>query len=332
MDYTARQIAGILGGTVEGDPEVRISTFARIEGGKPGAICFFANPKYENYVYTSKASAIIVNNDFAPRQDVAATMIRVENAYSAVATLLDHVTKEKRSCRRHRGIFCFVHPLARLGRKVYVGSFAYIGSRARIGEGTKICEHVYVGPGTTIGSHCILHPGVRIYPGMEIGDNVILHAGAVIGADGFGFAPAPDGSYKKIEHTGKVIIEDDVEIGANSCVDRSQMEATVIHRGVKIDNLCQVAHNVEIGENTVLCGQVGVAGSTKIGKQCVLAGQVGVAGHLTVADRTTLGAKTGVIGTIKEEGQAYMGCPALPHKEFLRSYVAFRRNGREKQK
>lgn len=328
MDYTARQIAEILGGKVEGDPEVRITSFARIEGGKPGAICFYANPKYESYVYTSKASAIIVNNDFEPQQPVAPTMIRVENSYSAVATLLDYVTKAKRSCRRHRGLFCFVHPTARLGRKVYVGSFAYIGRRVKIGEGTKISEQVYVGEGTVIGAHCILYPGVRIYPGMVIGDNVILHAGVVIGSDGFGFAPSPDGSYKKIEHTGKVIIEDDVEIGANSTVDRSQMEATIIHKGVKIDNLVQVAHNDEIGENTVLCAQVGLAGSTKIGKQCVLAGQVGVAGHLTVADHTTLGAQAGVISSIKDEGQTLIGSPAIPHREYFRSYVVFRKNGR----
>lgn len=329
MEFTAKQIAEILEGTVDGNPEVKITSFARIESGKPGTICFFANPKYEQYVYTSKADIIIVNKTFEPKQAVSATLVRVENAYESIAKLLEYVTAQKRAYKRYRGCFSRIRLSAKVGKKVYVGDYAYIGKRARIGDCTKIYQHVYIGDDVTIGHHCIIYPGVKIYPGMVIGNNVILHAGVVIGADGFGFAPTADGSYKKIEHTGNVIIEDDVEIGANSCVDKSQMGSTIIHKGVKIDNLVQVAHNVEVGENTVMCAMVGVAGSSKIGKQCVLAGQVGVAGHITVADHTTVGAQAGVIGSVKKEGQTLFGTPAIDHKEFMRSYVMFRKQGRE---
>jgi len=329
MEFTAKQIAEVLNGTVEGNPEVKITTFARIESGKPGAICFFANPKYEQYVYTSKADVIIVNNDFKPQQEISATLIRVENAYEAIAKLLDYVTAQKRAYKRYRGLRSKIRLTAKLGKKVYVGDFAYIGKHAQVGDCTKIYEQVFVGDDVKIGKNCIIYPGVKIYPGMVIGNNVIIHSGAVIGADGFGFAPTSDGSYKKIEHTGNVIIEDDVEIGANTCIDKSQMGSTIIHKGVKLDNLVQVAHNVEVGENTVMCAMVGVAGSAKIGKQCVLAGQVGIVGHLTVADHTTVGAQSGVISSVKKEGQTLFGTPAIDHKEFMRSYVVFRRNGKE---
>lgn len=329
MEFKAREIAEILKGTVDGDPEVKVSTFARIESGKLGAICFFANPKYEHYVYDCEASIIIVNNTFEPQRPVKATMIRVPNAYAAVAALLDYVTARKRSYKRYRGCFIKRFFSTRIGRKVYVGSGCYLGRRSRIGDYSKIYEQVYIGDDVSIGSGCIIYPGVRIYPGMVIGNNVIIHSNAVIGADGFGFAPLDDGSYKKIEHTGNVIIEDDVEIGANTTVDKSQMGATVIHKGVKIDNLCQIAHNVEIGENTVMAAQTGVAGSTKIGKHCIIGGQVGISGHITIADNTTLGAQTGVISSVREEGQVFLGSPALPHKLFLRAYAIFRRNGKE---
>ncbi len=329
MEFKAKEIAGILNGTVEGDPEVKISTFARIESGKPGAICFFANPKYEHYVYDCEASVIIVNDDFKPQKPVKATMIRVPNAYASVAALLDYVTARKRSYKRYRGRHVKRYLSTKIGRKVYVGSGSYLGRRAQIGDYTRICEQVYIGDDVRIGSKCIIYPGVKIYPGMVIGDNVIIHSNAVIGADGFGFAPLPDGTYKKIEHTGNVIIEDDVEIGANTTVDKSQMGSTIIHKGAKIDNLCQIAHNVEIGENTVMAAQTGVAGSTKIGNHCIIGGQVGIAGHLTIADNTTLAAQTGVISSVKTEGQVLFGSPALPHKQFLRAYAVFRRNGKE---
>ena len=329
MEFTAKEIAEILGGTVEGDPQAKVTTFARIESGKSGAICFFANPKYENYVYECKADIIIVNNSFVPQKPVSATMIRVEDAYAAVASLLDYVTAKKRSYKRYRGLRSRVRMSARLGKKVYVGDFAYIGKKARVGDYTKIYENVYVGDGVTIGSHCIIYPGVRIYPGMQIGDNVIIHSNAVIGADGFGFAPLEDGTWKKIEHTGNVIIEDDVEIGANTTIDKSQMGSTIIHRGVKIDNLCMIAHNVEISENTVMAGQSGIAGSTKIGRHCILGGQVGIAGHLTVADNTSFGAQAGLQGSVKKEGQAFMGSPAIPYMDYMRSYAQFKKAGKK---
>ena len=328
MEFKAKEIAEILGGTVEGNPDTVVTTFARIESGKPGSICFFANPKYEHYVYECKASAIIVNNSFEPSQPVPATMIRVENAYAAVAALLEYVTAKKRSYRRHRGCRCRIRWSARIGRKVYVGDFAYIGKRAIVGDYTKIYEQVYIGDDVKIGSHCIIYPGVKIYPGMVIGDRVILHANAVIGADGFGFAPLEDGTWKKIEHTGNVIIEDDVEIGACSCVDKSQMGSTIVRKGCKIDNQCAVAHNVEVGANTVMAAQTGLAGSTKIGEHCIMGGQVGVGGHITLADNTTLAGQAGVIGNVKESGKILMGTPAIPYKEYFRSYAMFKKAGK----
>lgn len=329
MEFKAKEIAEILKGTVDGNPEARVSSFARIESGKPGTICFFANPKYEHYVYTCKADIIIVNNSFVPQQPVSATLVRVENAYASVAELLDYVTAKKRSFKRHRGRGSRIAFSSRIGKKVYIGSCSYVGRKAEIGDYTKIYEQVYVGEGVKIGHNCIIYPGVKIYPGMVIGNNVIIHANAVIGSDGFGFAPLEDGTYKKIEHTGNVVIGDDVEIGANTTIDKSQMGATVIGNGVKIDNLCQIAHNVEVGENTVMAAMTGIAGSSKVGKHCVIGGQVGIAGHITIADNTSLGAQTGVIGNIKKPGQSFLGTPALPYKEYLRSYAVFKKNGKE---
>ena len=328
MEFKAKEIAEILGGTVDGNPEATVVSFARIESGKPGTICFFANPKYEQYVYTCKADIIIVNKSFEPKEPVPATMVRVDDAYAAVASLLDYVTAKKRSYKRYRGCRSRVRWSSKIGKKVYIGDFAYVGKNAIVGDYTKVYEHVFIGDGAKVGSHCIIYPGVRIYPGMEIGDNVIIHANAVIGSDGFGFAPLEDGTWKKIEHTGKVIIEDDVEIGANVCVDKSQMGSTVIRKGTKIDNLCQVAHNVEIGRNTVMAAQTGIAGSAKLGEHCIVGGQVGIAGHITVADNTSIAAQSGILGNIKEEGQTLMGTPAFPLKQFLRSYALFKRAGK----
>ena len=328
MEFKAKEIAEILGGTVDGNPEVTVTSFARIESGKPGAISFFANPKYEQYVYTSKADVIIVNRSFEPKEPVQATMVRVDDAYAAVAALLDYVTAKKRSYKRYRGCHSEVRWSAKVGKKVYVGDFAYIGKHSQIGDYTKIYEHVYIGDDVKIGSHCIIYPGVRIYPGCVIGNNVILHANAVIGADGFGFAPLEDGTWKKIEHTGNVIIEDDVEIGANTCVDKSQMGSTIVRQGVKIDNLCQIAHNVEVGRNTVMAAQTGVAGSTKIGEHCIIAGQVGIAGHLTIANNTTIGAQAGVLGKVRKEGEVLMGSPAFNLNDYMRSYAIFKRAGK----
>lgn len=329
MEFKAREIADILGGTVDGNPDASVTTFARIEQGKPGAICFFANPKYEQYVYECKADIIIVNKTFEPKHPVSATMVRVDDAYAAVASLLDYVTARKRSYKRYRGCRSRVRWSSRIGRKVYIGDFTYVGRRAVVGDYTKIYENVYIGDDVKIGSHCIIYPGVKIYPGMIIGNNVILHANTVIGSDGFGFAPLEDGTWKKIEHTGNVIIEDDVELGANVCVDKSQMGSTVIRRGTKIDNLCQIAHNVEIGRNTVMASMTGIAGSTKIGEHCIIAGQVGIAGHITIADNTTLGAQTGVMSSVKESGQTLMGSPAIPYRDYLRSYAEFKKAGKK---
>ncbi|MBO5471050.1 MAG: UDP-3-O-(3-hydroxymyristoyl)glucosamine N-acyltransferase [Bacteroidales bacterium] len=328
MKFKAKEIAEILGGTVEGNPEAEVTTFARIESGKPGSICFFANPKYEQYVYTCKSDIIIVNRTFEPKEPVHPTMIRVDDAYAAVASLLDYVTAKKRSYRRYRGLRSRVRWSAKLGKKVYVGDFAYIGRNARIGDCTRICENVYIGDNVKIGSYCIIYPGARIYPGMVIGDRVIIHSNAVIGADGFGFAPLEDGTWKKIEHTGNVVIEDDVEIGANACVDKSQMGSTIIRKGAKIDDLCMIAHNVEVGRNTVMAAMTGIAGSTKIGEHCIFGGQVGIAGHLTIADNTTLGAQTGVLGSIKTPGQSLMGTPSMPYRDYLRSYAVFKKAGK----
>ena len=329
MEFKAKEIAEILGGTVEGNPEAAVVTFARIESGKPGAICFFANPKYEHYVYKCKASVIIVNRSFEPKEAVEATMIRVDDAYAAVATLLDYVTAKKRSYRRYRGCRSKVRWSAKLGKKVYVGDFAYVGRNARIGDCTKIYEGAYIGDDVKIGSFCTIYPGAKIYPGMVIGDRVIIHANAVIGADGFGFAPLEDGTWKKIEHTGNVIIEDDVEIGANTCVDKSQMGSTIIRKGTKIDDLCMIAHNVEIGPDTVMAAMSGIAGSSRIGRHCIIGGQVGIAGHLTVADNSSFGAQSGVVSNIKEPGQSFFGTPAIPYMEYMRSYAIFKRAGKK---
>lgn len=327
MEFKAKEIAEILGGTVEGNPEATVTTFARIESGKPGSICFFANPKYEQYVYTCKADIIIVNKSFEPKEPVHPTMVRVDDAYAAVASLLDYVTAKKRSYRRHRGWHSKVRWSAKVGKKVYVGDFAYIGKNATVGDCTKIYENVYIGDGVKIGSYCTIYPGARIYPGMIIGDRVIIHANAVIGADGFGFAPLEDGTWKKIEHTGNVIIEDDVEIGANACIDKSQMGSTIIRKGAKIDDLCMIAHNVEVGSNTVMAALTGVAGSTRIGEHCIIGGQAGIAGHITIADNTSIGAQTGVMGSIKTPGQAFMGTPAIPYRDYLRCYAIFKKAG-----
>lgn len=326
---TAKQLSQLLKGTVDGDPEAKVTSFSRIEHGEPGQLCFYANPKYESYVYSCKASILLVNKDFEPKEPVAPTLIRVENAYTAVAQLLKYQSEQKKKNRWHRGFASSVALSAKLGKKVYVGDFTHIGRKCRIGDFCRIHENVYVGEGTVIGNNCIIYPGVRIYPGMVIGNNVIIHANAVIGSDGFGNAPQPDGTWEKIEHLGNVIIGDNVEIGACTTIDKSEMESTIIGNGVKIDNLCQIAHNVQIGDNTVMAAQCGIAGSAKIGKNCVLAGQVGVVGHITIADNTTLAAQTGVIGNVRKSGEVLLGSPAIPLKNFLKSYAIFKRQGQE---
>ena len=329
MEFTAKELARILNGTVEGDENAKARSFAKIEHGKSGSLCFYANPKYEQYVYTSKASILLVNKDFQPTAKVSPTMVRVENAYTALADLLKYVADSKKTNRRHRSLSSPVPLSAKMGKKVFIGPHCSIGKNVKVGDRSRIMGNVYIGAGTTIGQDCIIYPGVSIYPGMVIGDRVILHSNGVIGSDGFGSAPQPDGSWEQIEHLGNVIIGNDVEIGACTTVDRAPMESTIIGNGVKIDNLCQIAHNVQIGDHTVMAAQCGIAGSTKIGKYCMLAGQVGIIGHLTIADHTTFCAQAGVIKSVSKEGQVLFGTPALDRLHYLRSYAAFKQQGKE---
>ena len=329
MELTAKQLAEILHGTVEGNPEAKVTSFAKIEHGKPGQLCFFANPKYEQYVYTSRASVLLVNLDFQPKQPVTPTLVRVENAYSALADLLKYMSEQKKKYRRRRSLRSRIAWSAKLGKRVSVGDFVTIGKDCVIGEGTIIHDNVTIGAGTKIGSYCIIYPGVHIFPGMVIGDRVILHAGCIIGDDGFGNAQQPDGSWRKIEHVGNVIIGNDVEIGSNTTVDRAPMESTIIGDGVRIDNLCQIAHNVIIGKHTVIAAQTGIAGSAQIGEYCVIAGQVGIVGHIKVADHTTIGAQAGVIGAVRKPGETLLGMPAIPHRTFMKAYAKFKHAGEE---
>ncbi|MBR5043224.1 MAG: UDP-3-O-(3-hydroxymyristoyl)glucosamine N-acyltransferase [Bacteroidales bacterium] len=329
MEMTAKELAAALGGTVEGDPGAKVTSFAKIEHGKPGQLCFFANPKYEHYVYTSKASVLLVNSDFVPREAVAPTLVRVPDAYAAVAQLLKVVTEHKRKHRCHRSLMSRIAWSAKLGKKVWVGNFVTIGKKCRIGDRTRIMDNVTIGEGTVIGQDCIIYQGVHIFPGMVIGDRVILHAGCIIGDDGFGNSRQPDGSWEKIEHLGNVIIGNDVEVGSNTTIDRAPMESTIIADGVRIDNLCQIAHNVVVGKNTAMAAQCGIAGSAQIGEGVILGGQVGVTGHISIADNTTVCAKSAIIGNVRQEGQTLYGNPAIPHKTYLRSYAKFKRAGEE---
>ncbi|MDR0420584.1 MAG: UDP-3-O-(3-hydroxymyristoyl)glucosamine N-acyltransferase [Prevotellaceae bacterium] len=323
MILSAQTIASHLGGTVEGNPDSEVSAVARIEHGKPGTLCFLANPKYEKYLYTTKASIVLINKSFELKQPVAATLVRVDDAYQAVAAMLDLLNTVKMQNKRGRSWRSKISWRAKLGKNVYVGAFAYIAKGAKIGNNVKIYPQVYVGENVHIGDNTILYPGVKIYTGCKIGTNCIIHSGAVIGADGFGFAPQNDGSYKKIAQTGIVIIEDNVEIGSNTSVDRATMEATVIHSGVKIDNLVQIAHNVEIGENTVIAAQAGIAGSSKTGRQCVIGGQVGIVGHISIAEGTQIGAQSGVIKNTVENA-TIAGSPAVDYAKNQRNIAVYR--------
>ena len=317
MEITAQTLAELLGGELVGDPQVVVVRPARIEQARPGDICFFANPKYEHYIYETKASVLLVNKSFEPKRPIPCTQIRVENAYESVSVLLDFFSRQRHAQKKGNRLW------ARLSLR------RSVACSARIGKGTHIYPQVYVGPRVKVGKNCILYPGVRIYHDCVIGDNCILHAGVVIGADGFGFAPQKDGSYHKIQQLGNVVIEDDVEIGANATVDRATMGSTLVRKGVKIDNLCQVAHNVEVGENTVMAAMTGIAGSTRIGQNCVFGGQSGVVGHITVADHTTLAAQSGIIAAVRKPGTTLVGYPALEYGTFMRAYAKFRSSGRD---
>ena len=276
MEFTAKQIADFINGKVEGDANAAVNTFAKIEEGVPGALSFLSNPKYTHYIYSTKSSIVLVNNDVVLEEPVHTTLIRVDNAYECIAKLLQ-LYQASMPVKKGIDPLAFVSPTAKVGEDCYVGAFAYIGDNAVLGNGTQVFPHAYIGDNVKVGAKCLIKPNVTVYHGCVIGDNVTIHAGSVIGADGFGFAPNSDG-YDKIPQIGIVTIEDNVEIGANTCVDRSTMGSTIVRKGVKLDNLVQVAHNVEIGENTVMSAQVGIAGSTKIGAWCMFGGQVGIAG------------------------------------------------------
>ena len=323
MEFTAKQIAELIGGRVEGNENIAVSTFAKIEEGKKGAISFLSNPKYTHFLYDTESSIVLVNDDLELEHPVSATLIRVKNAYEAVARLLQLYEQMK---PRKKGIdpTASIAASASIGKDVYIGAFAVIGEGSVIGDGTQIYPHTVIGDGVKVGEGCLLYPHITIYQGCCLGNRVTIHAGSVIGADGFGFAPNTEG-YDKIPQIGIVIIEDDVEIGANTCIDRSTMGQTIIHRGVKLDNLIQVAHNCEIGENTVMSAQVGMAGSTKIGSWCMVGGQAGFAGHIQVADKTFVGAQCGVIGNTKGNGEQLIGSPAMDPHQFFKSMAVVRR-------
>ena len=322
MEFTAEMIAGFLGGEIVGDKEAKVHTVSSIEEGKAGSLSYLTNPKYEAYIYTTGASVVLVNRTFEPAQPLSATLIKVDDAGACVLKLLEMYNAAK---PRRSGIspLASVCAEAQVGEGCYIGDFAVIEADVKIGNGCQIYPQVYLGTGVSVGEGTILYPGVKVYEGCLIGRNCILHAGAVIGADGFGFMPNAAGGFDKIPQLGNVVIEDDVEIGANTCIDRATMGSTVIRRGVKLDNLIQVGHNVVVGEHTVCASQVGIAGTSKIGRHCMLGGQVGIAGHLTIGDNVQLGSKSGISNNIPE-GTVYFGYPALPISRYHRANAVFR--------
>lgn len=318
MKFTASQIATFLGGEVVGNPNVEVSNFSKIEEGQSGTLTFLANPKYTPYIYITKADIVLVNADFEADKPIEATLIKVPNAYAALAKLMELANQStpQKLGKEHP------HHVAEstiLPEDTYVGAFAYVGKHVSIGKNVKIYPQVFIGDNVQLGDNVVLYPGVRIYHGCQIGNNCIIHAGTVIGADGFGFSHE-NGAYKKIPQLGNVIIEDDVEIGANTTIDRAVMGSTIIHRGVKLDNLVQIAHNTEVGEHTVMAAQTGVAGSTKVGKHCVFGGQVGIGGHIHIGDNTQVGAQSGIISNIKP-GAEIMGSPAYAVKSYFKASV-----------
>ncbi|MBO6253008.1 MAG: UDP-3-O-(3-hydroxymyristoyl)glucosamine N-acyltransferase [Bacteroidaceae bacterium] len=322
MDFSAQQIASFVQGEIVGDANVTVNTFAKIEEGKPGSITFLSNPKYEHFIYDTDASIVLVNRNFVPEKPIKATLIKVDNAYETLAKLM---TLYEQSKTQSKGISstAIISESAIIGKDVYIGAYVVIDDGVVIGDYTQIYPHTYVGKNARIGEGSLIYSGVNIYHDCQIGSHVILHSGVVIGADGFGFAPAPEG-YNKIPQIGNVIIEDNVEIGANSCVDRATMGSTIVHKGVKLDNLIQIAHNDEIGANTVMAAQAGVAGSAKVGEWCVIAGQVGITGHLTVGNHVILGPQSGIISSIKDNSRL-IGSPPMEEKPFFKSQAVLRK-------
>ncbi|MCC8072252.1 MAG: UDP-3-O-(3-hydroxymyristoyl)glucosamine N-acyltransferase [Bacteroidales bacterium] len=322
MEFSAKQIAALVNGDIEGNGDVMINDFAKIEEGRPGAISFLANPKYTHHIYTTASSAVLVKRDFVAEEPVTTTLIRVDDPYATIARLLTMVQEMLTPPRHGVEQPSFIAEGVEIPADAYVGAFAYIGRGSKIGAGAQIYPQAYVGDGVEIGAHSVLYPGAKVYQGCKIGQRCIIHAGAVIGSDGFGFAPV-EGGYEKIPQMGVVVIDDDVEIGANTTIDRAMMGATKIHRGVKLDNLIQIAHNCEVGEWTVMASQCGVAGSSKVGSHCMFGGQVGISGHITIGDRVQLGAQSGVPKSIPSD-QRMIGSPPQPMTDFGRQVAALK--------
>ncbi len=323
MEFTAAQIAGFLKGTVEGDPGTRVFNLSKIDDGKPGTLTFLANPKYTPHIYQTAASVIVVNNDFAATQPVTGTLIRVADAYSAFATLMEMFGQEQKTASGISGM-ASIASTAKLGELVSVGDFTVIGKNVVIGKNSVIHSQVYIGDNVIIGDNFQAYPGVRIYHDCIIGDDCTLHSGVVVGSDGFGFAPVSGNNYQKIPQLGNVILEDNVEIGSNTTIDRATLGSTIIRKGVKLDNLIQVGHNAEIGENTVIAAQTGISGSTKIGKNCMIGGQVGIVGHITIADNVKIGAGSGVEASITRDGAMMLGAPAIEISKARRNFIHWR--------
>jgi UDP-3-O-[3-hydroxymyristoyl] glucosamine N-acyltransferase len=325
MEFSAGQIAALVQGEIEGDANILISNVAKIEEGAPGCISFLANPKYEPFVYDTKSSVVMVSKTFVARQAIPATLIRVADPYLSFTLLLEEyqrLTSLKKSGTEQPSFFS---ESASIGENAYLGAFSYVGQNCKIGKNVKIYPQVFIGDNVEIGDNTILFAGVKIYQGVKIGKHCTIASGAVIGSDGFGFAPQADGSYKNIPQLGIVIIEDHVDIGANTTIDRATMGATIIKKGVKLDNLIQIAHNVEIGENTVMASQSGISGSTKIGSNCIIAGQVGIVGHIKIANKTSVGAQSGVSKAVVKENTALFGSPAIDYNDQLRSMIVYKK-------
>ena len=323
MYLSAFDISELLQGKLEGNSEVKVSTPAKIEEAKIGGITFLANPKYEKYLYTTEASVVIINEDIKLNTPIKPTIIRVKNAYESFTKILE---KFNVSHNKKEGIEqpTYIASSAQIGKQVYIGAFSYIDEQTKVADNTRIFPQVYLGNNVKVGEGTIIYAGVKIYNNCEIGKNCIIHSGAVVGSDGFGFAPQADGTYHKIPQTGNVVIEDNVEIGANVTIDRATLGSTIIKKGVKLDNLVQIAHNVELGENTVAAAQAGVSGSTKVGKNCVIGGQAGLVGHIHIANYTRVNAQSGISKSIKKEGKDWTGSPAFEYKNALRSQVVFK--------
>ncbi len=324
MEFTVAQIAGMLGGSVEGNGSLVVSKLAKIEEGVAGALSFLSNQKYEPLLYSTQASAVIVSKDFEPKRAYTSTLIRVDDPYLAFTKLLEQYQQLLIDARVGTEQPAFMGETSSIGPNAYRGAFSYIGKQCVIGANVKIYPQAYIGDNVTIGDHTIIYAGAKIYSDTVIGRRCVIHAGAVIGSDGFGFAPQPDGSYRPIPQVGNVILEDDVCIGANTVIDCATMGSTLIKQGTKLDNLIQIAHNVEIGKHTVVAAQAGISGSTKIGDQCVIAGQVGIVGHLQIANKTSIGAQSGISKSILKEGLKLQGSPAFDYKDNLRSLAVFR--------